>query len=421
MKARNYFVFTHQSVSTQSIVLTLLLGLLFSSSLALAAAPEVTATATGSVPGFANAGTVANLTGNIESSDGSDLTFLWTQNEGDSVDITNPNQLEASFLAPFVDDRQTLIFRLSVTDANSDTGFADVSIDIGPSERPVTSISFRPLTAVLEGSTVTIGGQGFFLGKPLTDRIWEQTSGPTAPLSSTSDKTVTFVAPEINNNSGTNEEVELGFKLTVVEPVNNISTSDSIVVAVADNGITGLDGFITTQTADEKAFGVRSTTGDLVALAPFNINNIPNSSNQPRATLLGLVKLAAKPDINGVAVIEIKLTETIPDDYAVYSYSDITGADDAIWEQLNENQYSFSADRDVITLRLQDAIDSTNSGDRNADTDLIEVLVGPGQLSPRAVAGAVIGGGSLSLWSLMVFAVLVLSGTLIGRFKGFQS
>lgn len=405
MKARNYQVLNKLILLIISVSLFLLTG-------SLVAAPPVV---TVSAPNFGLGGTVVNLTGSAEDPEDSALTFLWTQIQGDTAEISDADQPKASFLAPFVAAGQTFIFRLTVTDAENESAFADVSLDIGFTDPPVASI-FTPPTTVLEGSTVSIGGQGFFLGEPLTDLKWEQIAGPSAPLSSTTDTNVTFVAPEINNLSGTNEKVELEFQLTVTEPVNNIQVADTVVITVEDNGITASfgDGFIPTQTIDEKPFAARATTGNLVGLAPFSLANATNNANfqRPRKTPLGLIKLVATPDESGAAVIEIKLTETLPDEFVMFSY-----ADDSGWQQLADSQFSFNMARDLITLKLQDVIGSTNAGDRDDKQGLIEILTGPGQVGSRVVASSTIGSGALGMWSLIIFGVLGMFSILTGFIK----
>ncbi len=400
MKARNDQVINKLVLLTLSVCLFLLTGSLH------AAPPVVTASA----PTFGLGGTVVNLTGSAVDPEDSELTFLWTQTQGDTAAISDADQPETSFLAPFVAAQQTFIFRLTVTNAENESAFADVTLDIGFNDRPVASIFTLPAT-VLEGSTVTIGGQGFFLGERLTNLSWEQLNDPKVPLSSTSEEVITFVAPEINNNAGTNEKIELEFQLTVT-PDNSDAIVDTVIITVEDNGITGLDGFIPTQTADQKPFGAIATTGDLVGLAAINFNNATNNVNRPRDTPLGLIKLVATPDQSGAAVIELKLTETIPAEFVMFSYSDASG-----WQQLANSQFSFNAARDLITLRLQDVAGSTNAGDRDDKEGLIEIITGPGQVSPRVVASSTIGGGTLGIWSLIIFGVLGISSILIGFIK----
>ncbi|WP_160173541.1 choice-of-anchor B family protein [Thalassotalea sp. ND16A] len=86
----------------------------------------------------AQAGTRVNLTATASDIDNDDLTYLWQQTAGETITINNPEQLNANFTAPQVND--ILTFSFTATDATglsaSDTVSVEIEIIIPPPEKP---------------------------------------------------------------------------------------------------------------------------------------------------------------------------------------------------------------------------------------------------------------------------------------------
>jgi|GEM_PF-1863784 len=78
-------------------------------------------------------GVRVNLSAEAEDPEGEPVTYQWSQLSGTDVEIENADQAEASFVAPAVEEEETLEFRLSVSDGTSSTE-QDFAIIVIPAE-----------------------------------------------------------------------------------------------------------------------------------------------------------------------------------------------------------------------------------------------------------------------------------------------
>lgn len=128
--------------------------------------------------------------------DGSALTFTWTQVAGPTVTLTGANTATPSFIADVSKDTR-FSFQLVVNDGieNSLPTLVDALVT-NVNRRPLAvatgPVSVDELTVVtLDGSTSSDAD-----GETLT-YAWTQTAGPTVTLSSATDVSPTFTAPDV--------------------------------------------------------------------------------------------------------------------------------------------------------------------------------------------------------------------------------
>ncbi|WP_286233371.1 choice-of-anchor B family protein [Thalassotalea sediminis] len=75
-----------------------------------------------------NTGQTVNLSASAQDADNDDMTYLWQQTDGANVEITNADQLEASFIAP--SSATTLTFSFTATDFRGEATTESVSITV---------------------------------------------------------------------------------------------------------------------------------------------------------------------------------------------------------------------------------------------------------------------------------------------------
>ena len=76
------------------------------------------------------AGATVTLSGSGQDSDGTIASYAWSQDSGTNVTLSGANTSIATFTAPSTDSTHTLVFRLTVTDDDGDTGEDTVTINV---------------------------------------------------------------------------------------------------------------------------------------------------------------------------------------------------------------------------------------------------------------------------------------------------
>ncbi|MBI4743244.1 MAG: hypothetical protein HY776_00160, partial [Actinobacteria bacterium] len=92
--------------------------------------PNQNPTANAGVDQTVNEGTTVNLSGSGTDSDGDTLSYNWTQTQGPSVTLNNPNIAAPSFTAPEVTADTTLTFQLTVNDGKGGTAIDAVNVAV---------------------------------------------------------------------------------------------------------------------------------------------------------------------------------------------------------------------------------------------------------------------------------------------------
>ena len=142
------------------------------------------------------------------------LTYTWTQIGGQpaSVDDFNSKHITINSSQLDFDDFIPLTFEVTVDDGFGGTASdtVDVFLSTFSSDNPSLMVDAGPIQVVDEGTSVTLFGSGQEINnKPITFS-WVQHLGPTVKLTSTTNPTPTFTAPDIDGK----EPVVLSFVLT---------------------------------------------------------------------------------------------------------------------------------------------------------------------------------------------------------------
>lgn len=146
-----------------------------------------------------NEQTPVDLSGNGSDSDGTVVSYQWTQVAGEAVVLEDASNSNASFQAPITTEQLVIGMRLTVTDNQSATHSDDVNIIVNPvNTSPVIETFSHP------GVIETLDTQARILATDEDGEIvsyaWQQLAGTDVgllPENATSDS-ITFTAPEVS-------------------------------------------------------------------------------------------------------------------------------------------------------------------------------------------------------------------------------
>ena len=121
--------------------------------------------------------------------------FAWTQLDGPSVTLDNPNSSQPCFNTPNVGPSgDTLHFQLTVSDSHGASSSSSVEVDITYVNHPPTADAGTDQT-VNEDAPVGLNGSGTDPDNNQLTFTWTQFSGPAVTLSNANDANATFTAP----------------------------------------------------------------------------------------------------------------------------------------------------------------------------------------------------------------------------------
>ncbi|HZH18420.1 MAG TPA: myxosortase-dependent M36 family metallopeptidase [Archangium sp.] len=148
----------------------------------------------------------ATLSASASDSDGTPLTYLWTQVSGTPVVLRNPTQATAIFDTPEVALTETLTFSVTVSDGEASTSDTVDVLVRNVNRAPMVMASS---VSVDERSTATLMATGSDAdGDPLT-YSWTQLTGDAVVLSGADSATATFSTAEVPSDA------VLTFRVTV--------------------------------------------------------------------------------------------------------------------------------------------------------------------------------------------------------------
>ena len=164
--------------------------------------------------------------------DGHQIFFFWTQTKGPAVALDDPQSPRPRFLAPDVNNNETIEFRLRVSDAfgEDDNDEVKVTVVATQNNRPPDA-NAGPDQTVTSGSVVTLNGTGS--SDPDGDVItfaWQQIQGPDVGLNDPNSPTPSFTAPPVAGPTN------LVFRLVVADP-HGLSDADTVTVTVHSNPV----------------------------------------------------------------------------------------------------------------------------------------------------------------------------------------
>ena len=171
--------------------------------------------------------TTVNLAGTATDDDGENMTYLWNQIAGPTVQLSTSTELDTSFVAPTVQEDTVLTFQLIANDgqADSEPDTVDITV-VGEIVKAMTAYAGKDQT-VSENSQVNLFGTG---KDPLKHKIsfsWKQLSGVGVELSANDVAKPTFTAPIVSNG----ETKTLTFELTVSDDTGR-NAKDTVTITV---------------------------------------------------------------------------------------------------------------------------------------------------------------------------------------------
>lgn len=155
--------------------------------------------------------------------DGDAITYKWTQVSGTSVNITNSTNARATFNVAAVTSNQTLVFRLTVTDAKGLTSTADVQV-VNKAPKANQAPVVNPLEAVTleSGQTYSLHAQATDPDGDALTYTWSVPAAMQATGNGTANLNIT--APDV--------ESQATYTVTVVVNDGKTSVQSSVEVTV---------------------------------------------------------------------------------------------------------------------------------------------------------------------------------------------
>jgi hypothetical protein len=172
-----------------------------------------------------NAGASVQLSASASTdSDGSIISYAWTQTSGTPVSLTGANTATASFTAPSVGG--DLVFKVIVTDNDGATASASVTITVIPANLPPIANAGPDQTVTDKFRTVVTlnGSASYDPDGSIAAYQWTQTSGPSVTLTGATTSTASFTA-------ASRESATLVFQLTVTDN-QGAQASDSVTITL---------------------------------------------------------------------------------------------------------------------------------------------------------------------------------------------
>ena len=174
-------------------------------------------------------GTAVTLDGSASTdSDGTIVSYTWSQVSGTPADISGANSVRATFQAPEVAIDTALVFQLQVEDNDGATATDRVSVTV--TDVPVVAPDVRAGSdqTVREGTAVTLDGSASTDSDgAVVSYTWSQVSGTPVDISGANSVRATFQAPDVA------ADATLVFQLQV-EDNDGVTATDRVSVTVTD-------------------------------------------------------------------------------------------------------------------------------------------------------------------------------------------
>jgi lysophospholipase L1-like esterase len=168
--------------------------------------------------------TLVSLSGSGTDSDGTIISYAWSQVGVPAVTITNADTAHATFTAPEVTEETILTFRLTVTDNKGAKASDEVTITVNQgNDLPSSDAGLHQF--VPGGTGVILSGSGTDSDGTIVSYAWSQVGGAAVTINSADTATATFTAPDVTD--------PLTFRLTVTDD-EGATASDDVTVSVAE-------------------------------------------------------------------------------------------------------------------------------------------------------------------------------------------
>ena len=160
-------------------------------------------------------------------SDGSIVSYSWSQSGGDNVEITNASSASATFDAPYVASDTELVFSVTVTDNEGASATDEVAITVTNETTEVPQVSASADASVDEGETVELTGSATDDGI-ITSYLWAELNDE-VDIDDADQINASFIAPYVGTDGYT-----LEFNLTATDDDNNVVTSEKITITIVN-------------------------------------------------------------------------------------------------------------------------------------------------------------------------------------------
>ncbi len=269
------------------------------------------------------------LNGSGSDTDGSISSYLWTKQSGPAATLTNAssNVLSLSGLV-----QGTYVFRLTVTDNNSATGSATMTLSVQAANVAPTANAGSSKTITLPVNSTTLNGSGVDSDGSISSYLWEKLSGGAATLSGSSTAILSLSNLDVGSYV---------FRLTVTD--NSGATGNSqtnvTVLPLATNQSPVVD-----------------AGSDITLTLPINSTNIVGTASDPDGTISSYLwsKISGPAaTLSGTTLSTLSITNLVAGNYVFrLTATDNLGAsasDDINLVVTNVNQNpSVVASSDVI-------------------------------------------------------------------------
>ncbi|MBU2969551.1 PKD domain-containing protein, partial [Pseudoalteromonas sp. C2R02] len=294
------------------------------------------------------------LSGKGADSDGSIVSYAWSQVSGTSVTLNNSSSQQASFTAPTLTKVEVLTFELKVTDNENLSASDRVQISVNPmNEAPSSNAGDNQI--VDEQITVTLSGEGADSDGSIVSYAWSQVSGTSVTLNNSSSQQASFMAPTLT-------EVEvLTFELKVTDN-ENLSASDRVQISVNPMNEAPSSNAGDNQTVDEKVTVILSgegtdSDGSIVSYAWSQVSGTSATLNNSRSQQASFTA----PLLTEVDVLTFELIVT-------------------------DNENLSASDRVQISVNPKNEAPSSNAGDnQTVDEQVTVILSGEGTDSDGSI------------------------------------
>ncbi|MBT8039341.1 MAG: hypothetical protein KJN78_03820, partial [Gammaproteobacteria bacterium] len=181
------------------------------------------------------AGSRVTVTGSGHDSDGHIINHHWSQVDGPTVSLANPDQWSTSFTAP--EQAGTVRLRLEVTDNDGMTDSDDVLVDVTAAPNKAPTVWAGSDLNVEIGSSVSITGSANDEDGEVVNWAWTRVAGSSVSLQDASSPTVRFTAPasegytrlrlRVTDDDGATDYDEVVVNFYDPTPVNQSPTADA--------------------------------------------------------------------------------------------------------------------------------------------------------------------------------------------------
>jgi len=138
--------------------------------------------------------------------DGDELSFLWSQIAGSTVELIDAETSEVSFVSPAFNNNEVLTFLVVVSDGEK-SAQQSIYVTVNQANRAPEVIIDEHLPDYSEGNPMTLSAIASDADNDSLTYLWSQLSGPSISFEQLNESTLSFTAPQVTTDS--NIELQL--------------------------------------------------------------------------------------------------------------------------------------------------------------------------------------------------------------------